>query len=164
MTQEIARRLVDGEWVTDVEAQGGGGGGSQAVTVSTVAVSSAEILELADTTKQLVATQGAGKAIVPVSISTVYLAGGTPYTDHGTTLTVCTIKGGSGWIGFSTVGFWDQASSQFFNPGYLLQEGIGDLDFFTDLPLLLDAQGGTNPTDGDGTLIVQVAYVVLDTA
>ncbi len=29
MTQEIARRLVDGEWVTDVEAQGGGGGGSQ---------------------------------------------------------------------------------------------------------------------------------------
>ncbi len=29
MTQEIARRYVDGEWVTDVEAQGGSNGGSQ---------------------------------------------------------------------------------------------------------------------------------------
>ncbi len=45
MTQEIARRLVDGEWVTDVEAQGGGGGGGgsqpvwEAVTVPTDAAS-----------------------------------------------------------------------------------------------------------------------------
>ncbi len=140
------------------------GGGSQAVAVATVSVSSAEILSLADTAKQIVAAQGTGKVIVPLSISYVYLAGGTPYTDHGTDLVVCTIRGGSGWVDRPSVGFWDQAVSQFYNAGFLNSQGVAELDFWTDLPLLLDAQGGSNPTDGDGTLIVQVAYSVLDTA
>lgn len=135
---------------------GGGGGGVQ---VATVPVSSAEVLDLKNTSKVLVPGV-AGSMIYPLAEAViVYIAGATPYTDHGGYLNF-DIGQSTTFYSVQGAGFWDQASSQVYplSPGQVTIAAPDPPVNYDGFGVLLSADN--NPTGGDGTLLVTVAYVV----
>ena len=144
-----------------------GGGGSGDVQVATVPVSSAEILALADTYKDLI--EGVpGFVPVVTCITVAYLAGETPYTDAGGYLVMAV--GPATYWQLTGGGFVDQAESQLFIPTISLgtnavPAALADLGG-EDLALYYAyaTPEGTNLTDGDGTLSVTFAYFMVATS
>jgi len=137
-------------------AGGGGGGGVQVVTVP---LDSADILDIFNTPVILVAGTP-GTMTVVVGVSLVYLAGVTPYTDHGGSLVVGDATGTTfDWADVTTAGFWDQATSQAFipQPNTVFGALTAALAGVDGLDVVLQ-QSTANPTLGDGTLSVTVAY------
>ena len=126
-----------------------------------VPVSSAEILDLANTPVVLVPGLP-GFVTVVTGVAIVYLAGATPYTDNGGSLQVAYAGNVSGQFAVVGAGFWDQATSQFSAAGYGQTEaGAAATYDGLDLVLLVDM---ANPTLGDGTLSVTVSYFLAPTA
>jgi hypothetical protein len=145
-----------------IKAAPGGGGGGGNVLVDTIPVSSAEILALADVDVLLV-PGAAGSTIALVSVGIVYQAGLVPYLDGGGSMRVSTRAAGGGviaaWTDLAGAGFWDQADSQVFVPGGLAALGNGPLSDSDGQDVILTADN--DPTLGDGTLSVTVAYYLI---
>lgn len=131
------------------------------IKYATVTLTAAEILALFTTAKQLVAAPGVNKAIefVRATISCIY--GTAVYTINGSTNLSIKYKDKTGADVSSTratTGFIDQASNQFsmFQP--LTAQLALDANAVNQ-PLCL-ALATANPTLGDGTFKVNVAYRV----
>jgi hypothetical protein len=157
---QIVREFVGGSWRTRRESSSGG---SQPAV--TVAVSSAELLALNDSPVEIVPAPGANKVTPIVSIAAIYNAGTTGYTQPS---------------GAPTIGHL----GTFLNDGaYLTQPpcdltqatntngGVGssaqaetsiELENFINQPIVLAS--GANLEDGDGDLVLTIAYVTLDLA
>lgn len=136
-------------------APGGGGGGD--VTVVVKPVTSAQILDLANTPVVLVPGVP-GSVIVVTGLALTYVAGAIPYLDGGPNISVQTGANAIDWTDVAGAGFWDQATDQLMIPqpnvGFgQIQEPVADVD---GVDVVLTA--AHNPTLGDGTLAVTVAY------
>jgi hypothetical protein len=145
------------------------GGGSMPLQFAERSFTSAEILAFAEGSPyQIGPTPDAGTALLPMMFTLAYTAGLTPYTDNGGQIVLVTVVGGSEWMSETTAGFWDQATSQaVFGLGPLqitLSGGLSVLSDYDGAPLLIVANGVTDPTGGDGTLDVTVAYMVVPLA
>lgn len=98
----------------------------------------------------------------PISATFKYTAGATPYTDHGGNLALITLGVGN-WVAFASAGFWDQATSQVVvapNPsitGKLAASALSGVGVVVQ-------NSAANPTAGDGTMTVTVAYEVVTIA
>lgn len=121
------------------------------VQTAKVSVSSAEIIALNGTPKQLVAAPGAGKILVPVSVAYKFTFGSVAYTTNlnlrlrmGFTLTQ-----NAGILGLSGNAYAMQP----------LAGGVVSADV-SNTAINLDVATG-NPAAGDGTLIVYVSYVTI---
>lgn len=66
-----------------INGGGGGGGGSQPINVASVSVSSAEIMEMFSSPKEIIAAPAAGHGIFVLGAVLVFTAGGTPYDVSG---------------------------------------------------------------------------------
>lgn len=148
-----------------VTSWGTGGGGGGGVQVATVPVSSAQILDLANTPVTLIPGV-ANNVTVVVAVAIAYIAGLVPYLDGGGNIKVVT--GGfsepiSPWFDRGSASFWDQATSQIYAGGPVDNSPVvtpaTDLAG-VDVTLLQDT---ANPTLGDGTLLVTVAYFLAPT-
>lgn len=134
----------------------GGGGGAGAVLSETVTVSSAELLDLHNTPKTLVAAQGAGTVIVPLAVAGRTHPGATPYAGGTATLVIKQQgAGGTVFSGFDPI--LDDASGQAFS--WLTNGMAFTTSTIQNKPLQLSADSAL--TDGDGTLEIVVAYLVL---
>lgn len=143
-------------------------GGSQPVQTVTVPVASAEILALVETPKVLIPGV-AGSMTIVIGSCVVYKAGLTPYTDHdGSILTVGTGVGAFPRWGQTPVSnFLTSADDEIApfspsNPG-VDGAGIGPIGDFAGADITLSVST-TDPTDGDGTLLVTVYYFLAPTA
>lgn len=126
------------------------------VRVARVTLTSAQVLAIFTTPVQIIAAPGAGKIIFPTSASVNYVAGATPYTDHGGSLL---LQNGANWFSFATLGFWDQAASQIYMNGSLAFQQPA-VSTFANKQLQI-TQSTANPTLGDGTLVVTVEYRIV---
>lgn len=145
-----------------------GAGGSQPIQTATVSLTSAELLALADTPKQLVAAPGAGKVIVPVYLSAVSRFVTAGYT-IAAAVNVATASGNVAmrcWqLELALTGYDDTDEFSF---DWALSSSNGpsggqgdDLSAVANQGLRLVATGG-NPTDGGGGLKVTLGYVTFD--
>lgn len=148
---------------------GGGGGGAQVVTVP---ISSAQILDLANTPVTLIPGV-AGFVTVVNGLALAYVAGLVPYLDGGGNITVATPEAGfpgsyvGPWGQLPSAGFWDQAIDEVAVQGCgeptstLTQTLIGtSVVAGQDVVLYQDA---ANPTLGNGTLQVSLSYFLAPT-
>ncbi len=143
------------------------GGGSSPVLYADKDLTSAQLLALHDTAVKLI-DGVVGKAILVTAWSVTYRAGATPYTDHGGSLQLFIDFNGFGAsvtsMGLATVGLWDQPVDALYpdNPaglgGYGTQTPVSHVSG-KELDLWQDT---ANPTGGDGTLTVEVWYVLID--
>jgi hypothetical protein len=144
-------------------ASGGG-----AVTSRTTTLTSAQLLDLANTPIQVVPAPGAGKLIVPISYTIKYNHVTTPYTiQGGSTMIVQYTNGlglGSNVIAFvanTLNGFFDSSASQVQVMGLNLSGVQSQVDA-NDLQgqgLFILINGAL--TLGDGTLDVTVFYATI---
>ena len=135
--------------------------------VVSVPVTSAEILDLANTDVVLVPGEAGFVAIV-TAVAVSYLAGGTPYTDNDGAIVVAirpvsNPTAPQAAASFPTVGLWDQATDQLVGQPY----GSWPSPFSPPSPasdfsgrdvILYDDTA--NPSAGDGTLSVTLAYIL----
>jgi hypothetical protein len=132
---------------------------AEVLNFATVTVSSAELLALYTTAKQLVAAPAAGKVLEFISGTLSYVKGGTTYTIGSSTNLSVKYKDKTGADVSSTratTGFIDQSSSQYSMVRPLAATLALDANAVAQ-PLCLALVGG-NPTGGDGTLTVNVVY------
>ena len=122
-----------------------------AIKTATVSVSSAEILALNGTPKQLVAAPGAGKILVPIAVTYKFTYGSAAYTTNlnlrlrmGFTLTQ-----NAGILGLSGNAYAMQP----------LAGGVVSSDV-SNTAITLDVATG-DPAAGNGTMIVYVSYVTI---
>lgn len=162
---QLAGRLFDrGATVGDVLtvqadesiAAAPGGGGAGGMQVAVVPISSAEVKALF-TTPVILVPGVADRIIVVCSATLAYIAGGTPYTDHGGNIMVETETDEFEWLTQAGAGFWDQAASQFFLNAGVGAFGPGAVTDAAGLGVIL-TEDTANPTAGDGTLVVTLAY------
>lgn len=141
------------------------GGGSQPVLLATKTLTSADILALGTTPIELVAGVP-GKIIWPISFVAKYLAGATPYTDHGANIymTWNDPSGPGAAIGTPLsmlgAGFWDQATDQVQGQGYTsINAGTsGPLAEVEGQDFYIGLASNAPPTNGDGTLFIAMPY------
>lgn len=140
---------------------GGGGGGAAVVQVSTVTLSSAQILALGTTPVTLVAAV-AGKIIVPVSMCTVLTYGTTTYVETGSPRAfIGPTFGGSGW-GSIVSGVAIPGTNNSAAISDVTGSLAGDreaLTLLTGQPLRLDENNAV--TTGDGTLAITTTYYLV---
>lgn len=180
-TLVMAKQVSENVWLLFSINAGGGGGGAVSsiiagdgisvdqatgdVTVSAtgggallsanISISSAEILALFDTPIELVAAPGANKVIFPVSISLSYTFATIAYTDS--------TSANIGWGSTSTdavFGSFDLsvASSWLKSVGGSFE---CDASLGIDQPVSFWVQDA-NPQNGDGTLLIDILYRVVD--
>lgn len=128
------------------------------IQYAVVEVSSAEILALFTTPKELVAAPGANKSIEFISAFIAYDKGATTYTINGSGDMQVKYTNGSGAAASSTratTGFIDQAGDQVSQ----LEKVGGTVVPVVNAAIVL-ALATANPTLGDGTLHIKVAYRV----
>lgn len=129
------------------------------VKVATVPLTSAQLLAIFTTPVTLVAAPGAGLAHIPIHANCVYVAGGTPYTDHAGSINVAV--GTLGFLQKVTAGWWDQAASQvIYMP--LAGQQLQPVSSWANQAITI-AQTTANPTGGNGTALITVTYVTIPT-
>jgi hypothetical protein len=132
------------------------------IQYATVSVSSAEILALFTTAKQLVPAPAAGQVIEFISGTVSYVKVNTAYTVGSSTNLSVKYKDKTGADVSSTratTGFIDQSTSQY----YMLRPLAATLALDANAvaqPLCL-ALLVANPTTGDGTFTVNIAYRIV---
>ena len=144
----------------DVEDAPSGGGGSTWITVP---VSSAELLDLHNMPKELVAAPGAGKWVFPLHVFYHFIPHGTPYGGSGN-LAVQDANADNIWFGYQNfpVGYTNEDMA-YLTPWNSANQDAGAADANTALVLALRG-GGAALTDGNGTLEVTIEYQVVPTA
>lgn len=105
---DVPTRQADGSWIP--QAASGGGGG---VLVVTVSLSAAQLNALGDTEIVAVPVTDASAVIVPLSLTTRYVAGATPFSFAGSPgFGLGPAGGGFRWLAMAVQGVFDQASDQ----------------------------------------------------
>lgn len=124
---------------------------------ASVTLTSAQVLAIFTTPVTIVPAPGAGLAIVPVFVAYNYTFGGTAYTDGGGNLQlqIGTIPA---FGAFATVGFWDQAVSKI--TVQTTQRSVQNVSAWANKAMQV-SQNTANPTGGNGTVTVTVAYMVV---
>jgi hypothetical protein len=157
---------------TDIEIPYSEDGGSQPILIApNVAVSSAEILSGFADGPQLIAEQGVDTVIVPVFVTMRYVYGTTAYSTSGTSPIWAVVTGpandptGQGVFTFSPDAVFTGATEDYF-----LLPNVGDRSNqsgqnapggnFNNQPLKLITSSGDPLVDGDGSLLLTVAYYV----
>ena len=131
------------------------------IRVASVEISSAEILALFTTAKELVAAPGAGNVLEFVSLLLAYDYNTTAYTVTSATDLAVKITDKTGASVSTTravTGFIDQTADKLF----ILDKLEASVAPVVNSPLCL-ALAGANPTLGDGVIHAKVCYIVHDT-
>jgi len=126
------------------------------VQYADISLSSAEILALFTTPKQLVAAPGANKAVFPLFISMSLVFVSVAYATN----VQLQVKAGSSTLYLNSL-VLPNASDYFARGAALPVAASGGGFDFINAPLVL-AVGSGNPTAGNGTLKVRVIYEVVD--
>ena len=132
-----------------------------------VTLTSAQIENLAVTHVPVVAAPGAGKMLVPLSATFQYRFGTTPYSPANQAEPVIGLVWGSSEsdvaFGGSQVGFLDQSVNRVMQGGdgplFIGAAVVDNETAFVDVPLEVAASG--DPSGGDGTIVVTVAYTTI---
>jgi hypothetical protein len=138
-----------------------GGGGSQPISSATVTLTSEQLLDIMATPILVLASPGAGKAIIPILCVFNYTAGADPYVDGGGNLEVDWGNEGDVLLfAFASGGFWDQADSQ-----VNVEVPAGGVQANNAVTLATDqavyvTNETASPTGGDGTVTVTLYYAV----
>lgn len=125
---------------------------------ATTNVTAAQMLDLFDTPVELVAAPGAGLVVVPLYITATSHFNTTPYSEG--TFISCYL--GEVDINFGQVigGAVQQGTDrqvlQTWGETFYPEASV---QLIEDQPLLLKASG-SNPVDGDGTLTVEIGYLI----
>lgn len=138
------------------------GGGSQPLQTATVTLDSGDLETLSANPVELVAAPDPGKGIAPVALWIVYAAGETPYTDNGGHLSVQT-DNAQFWGDIAGEGWWDQPDSQGWNQLAQFSGATAGIDGLA-VNVTNAAGHDTDPTGGDGSVIVTCLYFVADLA
>jgi hypothetical protein len=138
---------------------GTGGGGGGGVQVATVPISSAQILDLANTPVTLIPGV-AGNFINVTGAAIAYVAGITPYLDGGGSLDIAIAN--QAIFGVTGAGFWDQATSQAAAQGYGGQLPAGASSGYAGVDVSV-YEDTAAPTGGNGTLLVSLSYFLAPT-
>lgn len=122
-------------------------------------VTSAELLDLFTDPIELVPTPGVGRALIPGAINFVWYAGSTPYTgDFAVAVVTWNIADGATVASRDVSNLFGQADDRlvvFSAPAV-----GGTLPYFENLGLVYKVTGEAL-ADGDGELVVDLAYTVL---
>jgi hypothetical protein len=135
-------------------AQSGSG-----VQTASVTLSSAQLLSLHSSPVQLVPPPGAGNIIKPVSITLQYKAGSAPYnaSDGNFAIGTPSLPGATHGPGG---GFIDQTSDQVAYVGGF-GGAFGSRSNFENQPIIVQQNGSTDWTAGDGSVVVNISYTVV---
>lgn len=131
--------------------------GAFPVASATVTLTSAQVLAIFTTPVTIVPAPGSGLALVPVAWLSNYTYGGTAYTDGGGNFQ---LQAGTSVLGsFATAaGFWTASASEM----KLLSNFTPNLTVTNWANKAVTVQQSTgNPTLGNGTVTVTVAYMVV---
>lgn len=128
---------------------------------ASVTLTSAQVLAIFTTPVTVVPAPGAGLAIVPIIAIYDYVAGTTPYTDGGGSLRI-NVGNVFGLAQLTTASFWTAASSRVSS----VNAAIASVVQTTNLAngALTVSSSTANPTLGNGTVAVTVAYMVVPVA
>jgi hypothetical protein len=135
-------------------AQSGSGVQSASVTLS-----SAQLLSLHSSPVQLIPPPGAGNIIKPVSITLQYKAGSAPYnaSDGNFAIGTPSLPGATHGPGG---GFIDQTSDQVAYVGGF-GGAFGSRSNFENQPIIIQQNGSTDWTAGDGSVVVNISYTIV---
>jgi hypothetical protein len=136
-----------------------GGGGNGAIQTVSVTLTASQINNLGNTPIQLVAAPGAGKVIVPISISVKYTKGSAAFSISNGQGNF-TLQAGTTWANVNMSGFIDQSSNQFASyPTSQVQSGATE---FENQALTVGNNWGNTASGGSGsTATIVVAYMVI---
>ena len=134
-------------------------GGDAAVQTAVVLLSSAQLQHLKGSPVQLVPAPGSGKVLNPISLVGQYKAGNAPYSRGEGGDFIAAFGSASINITLNATGFIDQPTNhvQFNSPS-----GLGLQSSMENQALMISNSGAGEWTDGDGSVIVTVYYVVVD--
>ncbi|PYV58468.1 MAG: hypothetical protein DMG96_16585 [Acidobacteria bacterium] len=135
-------------------AQSGSG-----VQTASVTLSSAQLLSLHSSPVQLIPPPGAGNIIKPVSITLQYKAGSAPYnaSDGNFAIGTPSLPGATHGPGG---GFIDQTSDQVAYVG-AFGGASGSRGNFENQPIIVQQNGSTDWTAGDGSVVVNISYTIV---
>lgn len=145
---------------------GGGGGGGGAVLVANLTITAAQLKALiANGGVELVAAQGANKAIAPIALFFAYVPNTTGFTVPGGTQFHFRHLGASNlddWFGALNASAVQggPGSSLFFCAS--LNDYDDVFDPVNNIPFYMTLSGATELTNGDGKVNISVTYVVVD--
>ncbi len=154
------------EFINGVTVLNGGAGDAQVfggASTIVVPINSAQILDLVNTPVTLISGVP-GFVTVVQGFAVTYIAGITPYTDHGSNIFIENADHDFGWGGQATSGFWDQATSQtvvWSSSSAVQATQAAVADVAGDNTIL--SCSVANPTGGDGTLLVTLSYFLSPT-
>lgn len=129
-----------------------------------VEVSSAEMLALAASPKELVPAPGANKVLEFVSVVIKYIAGDTGYTESNANLVVQYSGGQDVCTAIDATNFIDQTDDE-IRVAHASESALAttvDLEALKNTSFTLDNNGAGEWTDGDGKLDVRIVYRVHD--
>lgn len=183
-TQRDRNNFIAGTNVT-ISAADNSGSNSTDVTINassstnpcglftSVLVTSAQLKALTATPVQIVAAPAAGNRVEPVAMGMEFVPGSTPYNTSGvpllnlTTLAWNTFAGDY-WYSLSGVGFLDQTTKLLYVqpiPSYHSSAGFDEpepaADFNGQALMLVNGNPGSDPTLGDGQVLVTVQYCIV---
>jgi len=129
-----------------------------------VTVTSAEMLALAASPKELVPAPGANKVLEFVSVVIKYIAGGTAYTESSADIAVQYSGGQNVHTSIDATGFIDQTNDE-IRVAHADETALAttvDLEALKNTGFTLDNEGSGEWTGGTGTLDVRINYRVHD--
>ena len=132
---------------------------SSGVQTASVTLSSPQLLNLRATPVQLIAAPGAGNIIKPLSITLHYKAGSTFYSSSDGNFAIGTpaLPGAAHGPGG---GFIDQPNDQMaYVDGFA--GAFGSRSMFENQPIIVQQNGSTEWTGGDGTVVINVSYTIV---
>lgn len=136
---------------------------------ATATLTANQLKNLLATPVQMVAAPGSGKYILPTALSMVYHAGATPYTVADGELLLTpqgTAAGNISWNFFdgTGAGFLDQPDDQLYASTIMdINNGSPHKppSLYDNKALMMARNGATEWTNGDGTVVVIVNYIVV---
>lgn len=137
----------------------GGFQSPSSVLIASKTLTAAQVLAIFTTPQTIIPAPGPGNMIDVLGIVQNYTYKGTPYVDGGGNMVLG--FGGLGLWQFATLGYWDQAASQLLTqvPITTGQQTLA----VSNLALTL-SHTVANPTAGNGTISVTVAYTIVPVA
>ena len=151
--QKIAVALITMLFMPSLFAQSGG------VQTASVTLSAAQLLNLHSSPVQLIAAPGPGNIVKPVSITLQYKAGSSPYnaTDGNFAIGTPSLPGAAHGPG---AGFIDQPNDQVAYVGGF-GGASGSRSTFENQPVVVQQNGTTDWTGGDGSVVINISYTIV---
>jgi hypothetical protein len=152
--RKISTALLFASLVSTALAQSGSG-----VQTASVTLSVSQLLNLRSTPVQLIPAPGPGNIIKPLSITLQYKAGAAPYNTSDGNFAIGTpaLPGAAHGPGG---GFIDQTSDQIAYVGGF-GGTFGSRSNFENQPVIVQQNGSTEWTAGDGSVVINISYTVV---